>query len=201
MIGKPSEQADQEALNRLLVALLEELGLPYAIGGSMAAMAYSEPRYTKDIDLMFDAGLSQLGELVEAIESLQVYVDPLDTILEFNLPRQMPISVVDGTTGVRADLYWARPSGLDQSAMTRRRQRMMYDDPPLEAWYLAPEDVILYKLDYFRQSEGVSQKHPIDISKMLAVVGDQLDRAYLEQWTKEIGVLNLWLALWDEFRR
>jgi hypothetical protein len=201
MTGKPSEQADQEALNRLLVALLDGMALPYAIGGSMAAMAYSEPRYTKDIDLMFDAELSQLGELVEAIESLQVYVDPLDTILEFNLPRQMPISVVDGTTGVRADLYLARPSGLDQSAMSRRRKQMMYDDPPLEAWYLAPEDVILYKLDYFRQSEGVSQKHPIDISKMLAVVGDQLDLAYLEHWAREIGVLNLWQALWDEFRR
>jgi hypothetical protein len=61
--------------------------------------------------------------------------------------------------------------------------------------------VILYKLDYFRQSEGVSQKHPIDISKMLAVVGDQLDLAYLEHWAGHIGVLDLWQALWDEFRK
>ena len=201
MTGKPTEQDDQETFNRTLIALLEEQRLPYAIGGSMAAMIYSETRYTKDIDVMFQADLDALSALVTAVEALQVYVDPFETVLEFNLPRQMPISVVDGLNGTRADLYVARELGLDQSAMQRRQKRMMYDNPPLEAWYLAPENVILYKLDYFKQSEGASQKHPIDISKMLAVMGDQLDLHYLEQWAKATGVLELWLALWDEFKR
>lgn len=34
---------------------------------------------------------------------------------------------------------------------------------------------------------------------MLAVVGDQLDLAYIERWAGELGVLALWRALLDEF--
>jgi len=36
---------------------------------------------------------------------------------------------------------------------------------------------------------------------MLAVSGDQLDLAYIERWASEIGVLDLWQALWDEFQK
>ena len=42
-------QQDQR-LNRRLIEALESLGINYAIGGSVAAMAYSEPRYTVDVD-------------------------------------------------------------------------------------------------------------------------------------------------------
>ena len=164
-------------------------------------MSYSETRFTKDIDLMFEGGETQIAELISAVESLQIYVDPLDTVLEFNLPKQLPINVLDGSYGTRADLYIARSYGLDQTAMSRRRERLMYNNPILNAWYLSPEDVILYKLDYFKQSEGVSQKHPIDIAKMLGVLGDQLDFNYLDHWAQTLGVLDLWHALLQEFRK
>jgi hypothetical protein len=103
--------------------------------------------------------------------------------------------------GVKADLYVAAPTGIDQSAMSRKRRMPLYSNPYIEAWFLAPENVILYKLDYFKQSEGASQKHPIDIAKMLAVIGHELDLTYLEEWARITGVLELWQALWDEFKR
>lgn len=34
---------------------------------------------------------------------------------------------------------------------------------------------------------------------MLHFVSLELDLLYLEHWAKEINVLDLWLALWDEF--
>jgi len=150
---------------------------------------------------MLRVDLSKLEVVVNEIESWQVYIDPFETLFEFVLPGRLPINVVDGMSGLKADLYVAQPDGLDQSAMSRRRRMQMYREPALEAWILAPENVILYKLDYFKQSGGVSQKHPIDISKMLGVMGKELDLAYLEHWTREIGVLDLWLALWDEFQK
>ncbi len=131
----------------------------------------------------------------------QLYIDPLESIFEFNLPGKLPISVVDGLLGTKADLYVAGSDGLDVSAMSRRRQRVLYVDPEVKAWFLAPEDVILYKLDYFKQSEGTANKHPIDIHNMLRIISAELDLTYLEHWAGELGVLNLWQALWDEFRR
>jgi hypothetical protein len=192
---------DQRDFNRRLVTMLEKLEIEYAIGGSMAAMIYSETRSTKDIDMMLRVDMPSLELVVNEVESWQIYIDPLDTIIEFNLPSRLPINVVDGMSGVKADLYVAAPTGLDQSAMSRKRRMSLYSNPYIEAWFLAPENVILYKLDYFKQSEGASQKHPIDITKMLAVTGDQLDLPYLEHWAKATGVWELWQALWDEFHR
>ena len=201
MTGDGKIQRDQGNFNRRLIQLLEQLQVSYAIGGSVAAMIYSEPRSTIDIDLMMQADLPIIELVVNAIEKWEVYVDPLETIIEFNLPSQLPINVMDGTIGVKADIYIARSVGFDQSAMSRKQRKQLYRNPDFDAWFLSPEDVILYKLDYFRQSEGVSQKHPIDIAKMLGVIGDQLDFDYLDHWARELSVLDLWHALLQEFRK
>ena len=36
---------------------------------------------------------------------------------------------------------------------------------------------------------------------MLDVIGSQLDLIYLSHWAAEIGVADLWQALWDEFQK
>jgi hypothetical protein len=102
---------------------------------------------------------------------------------------------------VKADFYVARPFGLDAAALTRRRRMILDKQTGMEAWFLSPEDVILYKLSYYRLGGEVSQKHPIDISKMLAVIGSELDLAYIEHWAAEVGVADLWQALWDEYQK
>ena len=201
MTTEPPSPEIQRFFAKRVIDALEQLGLPYAIGGSVAAMAYSEGRMTKDIDLMLAADLEKLGQLVETVTAWQIYIAPLESIIENDVPYGLPFNILDGSTGTRADCYVVRPNGLDVSAMSRRRQRRWDMQTEDEAWFLSPEDVILYKLDYFRQSEGVSQKHPKDILLMLAVIGDQLDLAYIEKWAAEIGVAEVWQAIWDEFQK
>jgi len=201
MSGKPISSDDQRIFYRRLIEALERLDIPYAIGGSVAAMVYSEPRFTIDIDVMLDAQPRDLKRLTDEINSWQIYISPLETILETSMPHGLPFNVIDGTLGTKADFYVAKQSGLDASAMARRRRMTWDTQTGSEAWFLSPEDVILYKLSYYRLSGEVSQKHLIDISKMLAVIGSELDLDYIEHWATEIGVADLWRALWDEFQK
>lgn len=194
------EPENQRSFVVRVVQTLEKLHIQYAIGGSLAAMVYSAPRLTVDVDIMVLADAANLAQLVEEVNSWGIYIAPLEAILEQDLPHGLPFNIYDGTAGTRADLYPVRPMGLAGSAIGRRR-RIRSELLDAEAWFLSPEDVILYKLDYFRQSEGVSQKHPKDISLMLRVMGDQLDLDYLQHWAARIDVLNLWQALWDEFHK
>ena len=53
-----------------------------------------------------------------------------------------------------------------------------------------PEYVIVRKLEYFR--EGGSDKHLRDIRSMLAVSGEQINRAELEGWIRRQGVELQW---------
>jgi hypothetical protein len=201
MPGKLSSPDDQRGFYQRLIEVLEKLEIPYAIGGSVAAMVYSEPRLTIDIDVMLDAQPRDLKRLTDEISAWQIYVSPLETILETSIPHGLPFNVMDGALGTKADFYVAKSSGVDAAAMARRRRMTWDTQTGSEAWFLSPEDVILYKLSYYRLGGEVSQKHPIDISKMLAVLGAGLDLAYIEHWAKEIGVADLWQALWDEFEK
>jgi len=201
MPGNPISPEDQRDFNRRLIATLEELGVVYAVGGSVAAMMYSEPRLTIDVDVMVAAPLNQLSQLVKEIQSWPVYISPFETIVETSIPYGLPFNIIDGTIGTKADLYIAKNTGLDASAMARRRRLDWDRETGAEAWFLSPEDVILYKLSYYRQGGEVAQKHPTDIANMLDLMGSQLDLAYLVQWAAEIGVADLWQALWDEFQQ
>jgi hypothetical protein len=201
MPGEPIPPEDQRSFNHRLIGALEKLGLAYAIGGSVAAMVYSEPRVTIDIDVMLDAQPSELKRLVDEVNRWQIYISPFETILETNIPHGLPFNIMDGAIGTKADFYVAKRSGLDASAMLRRRRLIADKQTGSEAWFLSPEDVILYKLSYYRLGGEVSQKHPIDIARMLAVIGAELDLAYIDHWASEIGVADLWRALWDEFQK
>jgi hypothetical protein len=188
---------DQTAFNRRMIGLLESLSVNYAIGGSVAAMAYSEPRFTVDVDMMIQVSLDRLATVIGEIENWGVYVDPVEAVIEFNIDAKLPVSVVDGLTGTKADLYVAQGGGLDVSAMERRMRLQIYDSPALDAWFLSPEDVILYKLDYFMQSDGTSQKHPIDIAKMIRTLKPNLDVAYIDQWAAQLNLDAYWGPLRD----
>ena len=54
--------------------ILEELGVPYLIGGSVASIIHGEPRLTNDIDLVADIRVEQISQLVAALES-DFYID------------------------------------------------------------------------------------------------------------------------------
>ena len=53
-----------------------------------------------------------------------------------------------------------------------------------------PEYVIVRKLEYYR--EGGSEKHLRDIRSMLAISGEQLDRAAMTEWIQRRGVQSEW---------
>jgi hypothetical protein len=57
---------DQEQLLSRLVATLDRLGIPYAIGGSHATTVYGRPRQTLDIDVVVDLDPQRLRDLIAA---------------------------------------------------------------------------------------------------------------------------------------
>ncbi len=202
MTTEPKKLPDQREFNERIISAFERLNIPYGIGGSVASMSYAKTtRFTNDVDLMMDIDVEKLELLVAEVEQWQVYIDPIETIFEFNLPARLPINIIDGITGTKADLFVVQQVGLDAAIMARLRRRKLYVQPDFYAWFLSPEDVILYKLIYFKKSEGTSQKHPTDIHAMLRAAEHEIDLAYLDNWASEVGVLDLWQAVWDEFHR
>jgi hypothetical protein len=53
-----------------------------------------------------------------------------------------------------------------------------------------PEDLILYKLQYYQLSQ--KPKHTRDIGTILVAQQGKLDMAYLSQWIERLGLGSTW---------
>ena len=58
------------------------------------------------------------------------------------------------------------------------------------------EDVIIKKLEFYRRGE--SDKHLRDITGILKVMADRVDRAYISEWVDRLGLASIWQAVVDK---
>lgn len=80
---------------------------------------------------------------------------------------------------------------FDQSRFRRARRLKPLEDTEVD--FAAPEDVVLKKMDIYRQ--GGSDKHLRDIAGILKISADIIDFAYIEAWARKLGLEEIWVAL------
>ena len=176
-------------LLRLMAEVLERLQVRYLVAGSMASIAYGEPRFTNDIDIVVELRREHIDPFCEAFGEPDFYcarsavVHAVATRFQFN--------VVHTESGIKVDLIVATDSEFDRQRFLRA---VRITDPSFTAWFASPEDIILKKLQYYR--EGRSDKHIRDIAGVLKVQAERIDRAYIAEWVAHFGLDAEWqLAL------
>jgi len=175
-------------LSLLFVRPLNRLGVRYIVSGSIASILYGEPRLTNDVDFVVFLRNEDIVRLQNVFPSPEFYVPPADVIAaEIARPQQGQFNVIHSDTGFKADFYTAGRDELNTWAF-RNARRMEYRGEPIVV--APPEYVIVRKLEYFR--EGGSEKHLRDIRAMLAVSGEQINRAELDEWIQRRGLEAEW---------
>lgn len=180
---------NQSDLLKRLVAILDGLGIPYMIGGSQASIYYGEPRHTIDIDVVADVRQEHIDGLLESFPFPEFYLDR-EAIREA-ITRRGQFNIVHPTSGLKIDVILPKPTPYDLVQFQRRHRLPLV--PGQDACFARPEDVILYKMIYYR--EGGSDKHLRDIASMLRVSGEDIDRSYVARWAGELGLLDIWKAI------
>lgn len=172
----------------LFVRPLNQLGVRYIVSGSVAAILYGEPRLTHDVDFVVFLRTEDIPRLVQTFPSPEYYVPPADVIAtEMAREQRGHFNLIHADTGFKADFYTSGRDELNAWGFRRARRLEFRGEPMTVA---PPEYVIVRKLEYFR--EGGSEKHLRDIRAMLAVSGDQLDRAELDEWIGRRGLEAQW---------
>ena len=62
---------EQSELLNHLIRCFESLGIPYLLTGSIASMAYGEPRFTNDIDIVADIKMEHIKGLKTAFQNMR----------------------------------------------------------------------------------------------------------------------------------
>jgi hypothetical protein len=153
-----------------LSATLDRLEIPYLVTGSIASTTYGEPRFTNDIDVVVALKGSQEANLCAAFPSPDFYCSP-EAVAQAVRDR-FQFNIRHPASGLKVDVIVAGDSDFDRSRLSRGRRLPAGND--FETTFAAPEDVILKKLEYYR--EGGSEKHLRDIVGILKVQGERIDR-------------------------
>lgn len=185
---------DQTDLLRLVVVALDGVRASYAITGSQASIHYGEQRFTNDIDVVADLTIPQLGAFLDHFPIAEdFYVSEAAARVAIRTGGQF--NIIHSTSGQKIDVI-IPASPFDRDALTRARTVTAV--PGLSARLMAPEDLILKKLEFYR--EGGSEKHLRDIAGMLDVSWERIDVARIEYLVNEIGLRPEWQLVFDKWK-
>jgi hypothetical protein len=181
-------------LLKQLTKTFDALGIPYLVTGSMATIAYGEPRLTNDIDVVAVLTLTQVAALCAAFPDPEYYCSA--AAAEQAVRERFQFNILHPASGLKVDVIVATDSAFDRSRFSRGVRLPAGAD--YEVSFAAPEDVIIKKLQYFR--EGGSEKHLRDIVGVLKVQADRIDRVYLADWIARLDLGGEWALIEERLK-
>ena len=168
--------------------LLERIGTPYFLGGSLASSMLGEPRSTVDIDIAIVLRSADVPALVAALGS-EFYVDEgavRDAVL-----RRSSFNAIHQPTVLKVDFFVLGDAPFDRAQLEARRLSPALEGSGRSVFVSSPEDLILRKLDWYRQGAGVSDRQWRDVLGVLKVQAERLDLAHLRHWAVELDLAEL----------
>jgi hypothetical protein len=146
------QKQEQTELLDYVAAALDRQGIRYAVTGSHASIAYGENRLTNDIDVVVELTPAQLPLLASEFPPGRFYISDIDARHaavnggQFNIFDQDTLQKVD---------FIAPREPVWPNRFTRRH--LLPTDTGRDVWFVSPEDLILKKMDFYRQ--GNSERH------------------------------------------
>jgi hypothetical protein len=177
---------EQSDLLRHACDVCESLGLTYLVTGSTATIAYGEPRFTNDIDIVVDLPADKVPAFCAGFRSDQFYIS--EPAVNEAVRNRHQFNVLHPESGLKIDFIVMTDSDFDQSRRLRARPLAVL--PGRTVSFASPEDVIIKKMTYY--AEGGSEKHVRDILGVLRIQGTTLNREYISTWASRLSLDEIW---------
>lgn len=180
---------EQSELLEFVVKVLERLRLPYFLTGSIASSYFGEPRFTNDIDVVVALPAGRVAEFCREFPTSDFYVsedaarDAVRTSSQFN--------ILHPESGFKVDVMIPGDNAFNQSRFSRASRH--FPEDRYEAMFASMEDVILKKMEYYR--EGGSEKHLRDITGIVKLNPDKVDYQYIADWSTRMDLQDIWQAV------
>lgn len=172
----------------LTTRLLDQLNIPYLIGGSIASSSYGEFRHTNDVDFLIQLLPKQVNQLL-AVFSHDYYID--EVTVRRALDRGTAFNAIHFESAFKMDFFVAPTAPFETEQFARRRLERLSPDTDSRVYLASPEDVILSKLRWFRRGGETSEQQMRDVKGILKVEGEHIDRNYLYEWAPKLGIADL----------
>lgn len=172
-----------------VVEALEELGVRYRVGGSVASSALGVPRSTLDVDIACELGLAHVARFVARLRE-RYYVDA--DMISDAIRRRATFNLVHLATMLKVDVFIRKGRPFDAQSFERVLRKPLDSVAGARSFDLTTaEDIILHKLEWYRLGSEISERQWLDLVGVLKVQANAIDVAYLRHWANELEVADL----------
>ncbi|NBV20743.1 MAG: hypothetical protein EBS05_01930 [Proteobacteria bacterium] len=173
---------DELDIVRDVSARLEQGGMAYMLTGSMAMNYYAQPRMTRDIDLVVALTPRDTDSVVRLFTP-DYYVSR--EAVSSSIAHESLFNLIHQESIIKVDCIIRKGSPY-RLVEFERRQRITIED--FSTWIASKEDLIISKLWWAKDSHSELQ-----LRDVRNLAGTGADTAYIERWTRELGLHSLWL--------
>ena len=180
----------QELLKKI-AEIMEDLELNYCLTGGFAVSVWGRPRSTFDIDIVIQLKTEKIKPLIKKLRRLSSsgYIE--ESTVKEAMERGGEFNFIHPESGMKVD-FWVIKKGdlIGQKELERKIARNFSGQ---KIYFISPEDLILSKLRWFKESE--SSRHLEDIESILKISREKIDFDYLKSEAKKQDSLDILLKL------
>ena len=171
-----------------VTTVLEKLGVPYLIGGSLASTLHGMIRTTQDSDIIAEMRTEHIQPFVSSLEN-DFFID--EEMIVDAVQRNSSFNILHRETMFKVDIFIPYPRSFQQSQLARAQRQAFELDTKVSAIFASAEDTILSKLEWYRMGGETSERQWRDILGILKTRAGDLDLEYLKKWAKDLNVADL----------
>ncbi|MBI4635369.1 MAG: hypothetical protein HY727_03375 [Candidatus Rokubacteria bacterium] len=171
--------SEELAVLRAVTGRLETTGIPYMVTGSIALNYYAVPRMTRDIDVVVELSRDDTERVWDLFHD-DFYLDR--EAVRRAIGVKGAFNLIHSAWVVKVDFVVRKDTEYRRTEFARRRRASVEGQ---EFFVVAPEDLVISKLDWARDTRSEIQLG--DVRNLLASVAD-LDRDYLAGWVARLGL-------------
>lgn len=173
-----------------VIDVLEAVGAVYAIWGGLASVAYGEPRFTQDMDVLLRGDSLPVELFVRRLREGHYYVD--EAVVRGRTIEGGYFNVIHEHYAIKVDFYV--PVEPELLSLVAERVYLPFDEMRRAA-YVTAEGVIGAKLQAYVESG--STRHLDDIAGIVRVQGNRLEVRRLDQRAAQLGCYGVWRGIWQ----
>ncbi len=171
-----------------VVAAFRALAIRHFVGGSVASSFHGAARATMDVDVVCELTEDKISSFIELFDH-DFYISEL--AVRDAVGRKSCFNLIHMPTSFKVDVFVSRGRTFDLESMQRASLQVLGEHRTVEVPIASAEDSIVSKLEWFRLTNETSERQWDDASRLINLLSEAADIAYLKKAAESVGVTDL----------
>jgi hypothetical protein len=141
-----------------------------------------------DVDVVCELSEDQISLFINSFGD-DFYIS--ESAVRDAVRRKSCFNLIHMSTSFKVDVFISRGRPFDAEAMLRATSERLGESRKIEVPIASAEDIIISKLEWYRLTDETSQRQWDDVSRLVTLLGDSADVAYLHRAAASVGVADL----------